>query len=398
MDEPDFVFPQLLRAVFLQRISRFSAKVKIEKEVLARLTNTGRLRDALVPGNEVLVRREPSGRFQLVAARLESGRLCCVDAQLAPQVLTAALLRKKVPSLAGFRVVRSEPKLGKSRADLLLEDHRGKQWFCECKSVTLVRRGAALFPDAPTDRGTRHVKALTRQGGVLAFVVLRGDTETLKINEPIDERFAAAVRQATGRVRVVSLLCDVTERGIFVQRELQLRWFDNNEKVEPLPDFLDENLRLLFVGMNPGLYSAWYGMYFANPRNRFWSLVKHLGIVSELVGPGDEAYLLKVFRIGFTDLVKRPTSQWAEVTEDEKRKGVKDLLAKIERFRPKRICFVGLGAARAVLGAQACPGPAPVTLLSSRVFVLPSTSPRQKCYSQAGLTDLARSFREWLKE
>lgn len=398
----DLEFGDTVVGRFVDRPNRFVTRVTVDGRVaLARLANSGRLRDTLVPGARVLLRPARRGgqqratEFDLVAADVEeTGVLACLDAQSTPKVLASAMARGVVPALAGYSVVRGEPGLGSGRADLLLRAPDGRCVPCECKSVTLVRRGAALFPDAPTSRGTRHVREISRAGGVLAFVVLRPDGGRVRANEPVDPAFAAELRSAvrSGLVTVACLVCDVTTRGVSVTQSVGLEWFDRRDIPPSLPDYVAPEMKLLVVGLNPGLYSAWYGMYFARPSNLFWDAIHRSGLIPEKVGPGDEAYLLKRYGIGFTDLVKRPTAGWHHVSRGEKREGAARLLELVHRLRPRKVCFVGISGAREVLGGNAGPGPWPYRLGgATQVYVLPSTSPRQVAFSR---TEVFRWFQD----
>ncbi len=413
-NEPDLQLPPLSPGRFLGRLSRFHAEVEIEGErVLAHLPNSGRLRELLLPGARVmLARAERETRltpFDVVLVEVaeeerERGRggervWACVDARLPPRIVEAALARGALPSLSGFRVVAREPPLEGGRADLLVRDPNGVELLVECKSVTLVRAGAGLFPDSPTFRGTFHVRSLAGRGGVVVLVVQREDARSVRANEPADPAFARVLREAVERgVLVLGVGVRVGPEGLRVEGELPVEWFRAGVPVEPLPDHFKPGLRLLFVGLNPGTYSAWYGMYFARPENLFWRAARASGIVPASTGPGEEAWLAREFGIGFTDVVKRPSRSWSEITGEEIREGVRSLAEKVRALQPRALCFVGLAGARAALGARVGPGPAPRPFEGARVFVLPSTSPRQGSYSPRRVLGFFRQLASWLRE
>jgi TDG/mug DNA glycosylase family protein len=165
--------------------------------------------------------------------------------------------------------------------------------------------------------------------------------------------------------------------------------------VTPLPDVVAPGLRLLVVGLNPGHYSAWYGMYFARPANRLWWGLRRAGIVPPTAGPGSEAWLLREHGIGFTDVVKRPTRRAEEVTSDEWAEGARRLRRLLIDLRPGAVCFVGLRGARAVLGPGVTVGPQPEAVAGIPAFVLPSTSPRQAGYPARRLAELFRDLGRW---
>ena len=156
-----------------------------------------------------------------------------------------------------------------------------------------------------------------------------------------------------------------------------------------LPDYLGPGLRLVFVGINPGLYSVERGHYFARQANRFWPafsrsvlsapIRRALGVSA--LGPDRDASLLR-FGIGFTDVVKVPSRNAAEISPDVFRAWAPRLLRRLKRYRPHVACFHGLTGFRPfvrfalgedpagiVLGAQ------PLTIGRTRLFVAPNPSP-----------------------
>jgi TDG/mug DNA glycosylase family protein len=159
--------------------------------------------------------------------------------------------------------------------------------------------------------------------------------------------------------------------------------------LETLPDLLREGLAIVFVGINPSLYSARLGHYFARKANRFWPAFsrsalsararQRLGV--ELLRPEHDAALLD-HGFGFTDVVKRPTGNAAELTAGELAAAVPSLLAKLEAFRPRLACFHGVTGYRpfhriVFPGAMEKPGLGlqPDHLGSTRIAVIPNPSP-----------------------
>jgi sugar fermentation stimulation protein len=394
---------------FLARPVRFLAEGEVDgRPVLVHLPNAGRLRELLRPGVPVLLAPRP-GRagtpFDLTLVRIPpeeagpGGEWACVDARLPPRLLAAAIARGAVPGLEGGRVARLEPSLPRGRADLLVSGPWGEA-VVEAKSVTLVRAGAGLFPDSPTERGARHALALAAERGrrrVLAFVVQRPDARALRVNEPADPAFAAASRAALrAGVELVAGACDVGPKGMAWRGTVPVEWFRPGARSEPLPDHVRPGLRLLVCGMNPGAYSAWYGMYFARPGNLFWPAMRAAGLVPRASGPGDEAWLCRTRGIGFTDVVKRPTESVDRVSRAEWEEGARRLRELVQRVGPAAVCFVGLRGARAVLGPGAAPGPHPDPLAGSPCFVVPATSRRQAAYGKREVYRWFRALAAWL--
>ncbi|HEY7677178.1 MAG TPA: DNA/RNA nuclease SfsA [Candidatus Methylomirabilis sp.] len=236
-------FGPLTPGRFVRRLNRFVALVEVDGgRALAHVANSGRLRELLVPGHRVYLKpvSRPDRRcaydLALVRAR---GTLVSADARL-PNVLLAEALRDgRIAVLRGFRRARREVRHGRSRLDFLLE-RAGARCLVEAKSVTLVEGGVALFPDAPTSRGRRHVEALTRAvrrapppGGpagaerteaAVVFVVQRGDADWFCPNGAADPAFARAlVRAAAAGVRIMAYRCRVTRKGVTLADAIGVR-------------------------------------------------------------------------------------------------------------------------------------------------------------------------------
>src|SRR5882762_2313504 len=113
-----------------------------------------------------------------------------------------------------------------------------------------------------------------------------------------------------------------------------------------LPDVMAPNLRVLFCGINPGLYTAAVGHHFARPGNRFWPALHTAGFTDRLVSPFDERELL-LSGYGITNVVMRATATADQLTREELRAGGKQLAAKVRRYQPAFLAVLGLGAYRA---------------------------------------------------
>src|SRR5215831_6430595 len=109
-----------------------------------------------------------------------------------------------------------------------------------------------------------------------------------------------------------------------------------------VPDLIAEDLIVLFVGINPGLYTAAIGRHFGRPGNRFWPALYAGGFTPRLFSPFENSLLLDL-KFGITNLVGRPTARADELTSDELRAGSKRLETKVKRWRPTVAAFVGIG-------------------------------------------------------
>jgi double-stranded uracil-DNA glycosylase len=167
-----------------------------------------------------------------------------------------------------------------------------------------------------------------------------------------------------------------------------------------LPDYLPERPDILFVGINPGSYSARQGHYYARGTNRFWWALHASGLVPVPLSPQEDWRVLE-FGMGLTDLVKRPTNSAADVRGDEFVAGRQALADKITRIQPLIVCFNGLTGYQQFFQEHTKPGRQVRRLHGAWVFVLPSTSARNAAYSRdvvlAHFRDL-RALRDALRQ
>jgi double-stranded uracil-DNA glycosylase len=141
-----------------------------------------------------------------------------------------------------------------------------------------------------------------------------------------------------------------------------------------IPDVIAPGLRVLFSGINPGLYSAATGHHFARPGNRFWPALHRSGFTPRLFRP-DEQDLLLGLGLGITNVAARATARAGELTGQELRDGGRALQEKAERLAPRWLAVVGVTAFRTAFGLpRATVGPQELTFGSTRLWVLPNPS------------------------
>jgi double-stranded uracil-DNA glycosylase len=159
-------------------------------------------------------------------------------------------------------------------------------------------------------------------------------------------------------------------------------------------DVLAPGLRVLFCGINPGLYTAAIGHHFGRPGNRFWPALHRSGFTPRQLAPWEEGELLAL-GLGITNLVARTTAVATELSAAELREGGSLLVSKLERQRPKWLAMLGLGSYRAAFGlAVASIGPQPDDLGPSRVWLLPNPSGLNAHYQLDALTAEFKRLRE----
>ncbi len=158
-----------------------------------------------------------------------------------------------------------------------------------------------------------------------------------------------------------------------------------------LPDVIAPGLRVLFCGINPGLYSGAVGHHFARPGNRFWRALHESGFTARLLTAHEDRELLTE-GYGLTNFVERATAAAAELTAAELADGARRLEEKIHRYQPAWLAVLGVGAYRtAFQRPEAALGLQEETLGSTRIWVLPNPSGLNAHYRPV---DLARLFAE----
>ena len=158
-----------------------------------------------------------------------------------------------------------------------------------------------------------------------------------------------------------------------------------------VPDVMGPGLRVLFCGINPGLYTAAVGHHFARPGNRFWPALYQAGFTDRLLSPFEERELLRL-QVGITNVVAHATAAAAELTKEDFIKGGRRLRAKVRRYRPRIVAVLGVGAYReAFAQPKAVIGEQPERIGEARVWVLPNPSGLNANYQ---LNDLVKLFKE----
>lgn len=156
-------------------------------------------------------------------------------------------------------------------------------------------------------------------------------------------------------------------------------------------DLIEKDLRLLFCGINPGLYSGATGLHFARPGNRFWKALHLSGLTPRQLDPSEEADLLEM-GIGITSFCGRTTARAEELTDREYREGGSALIKKVEHYRPSVVAVLGLGAFQKAYGVtKAVVGQQAKKLAGAELWLLPNPSGLNAHYQ---LNDFVRLFAE----
>lgn len=211
------IYQNMVAGTFLSRPNRFIAKVEIAgREETVHVKNTGRCRELLIPGAAVLCQRavnpDRKTRFDLICVRKEN-RLVNMDSQ-APNTAAGEWLASG--GLGEIQNLRPETVHGDSRFDFSFT-RNGKPCLLEVKGVTLEKDGVCAFPDAPTQRGARHLQGLRRAveegfDAYVLFVIQMANVKYLHPNDRTDPDFGTALREAAAQgVTILAVTCRVSQ-------------------------------------------------------------------------------------------------------------------------------------------------------------------------------------------
>lgn len=209
------LYDEVISGAFLRRPNRFIAHVETENGVeICHVKNTGRCAELLIPGARVTlsVSHQPKRKTRCDLVAVEKGRLFINMDSQAPNRAAQEALPRLFP---GLTLLRPETVFGASRLDFYLEQGE-KKTFVEVKGVTLEENGAALFPDAPTERGVKHLKELEKcvlagYGAAALFVIQMRGPARFSPNWNTHPAFGEALRHANqAGVRLLAYDCLVT--------------------------------------------------------------------------------------------------------------------------------------------------------------------------------------------
>lgn len=213
---------------FVERKNRFVAIARSSsgRDITLHVPNSGRMRELLVAGREVLwqpikgIGRKTQGRLSLV---FYQGTWVSIDSSVPNRLLLTGWQQKQLSPLLGLQDVVGEYTFGNSRFDLASPKMKV---LIEAKSVTLVEDGIAMFPDAPTKRGIKHLAELARAADagwqtMVFFVIQRSDARVFRANERTDPLFAEGLQKARERgVAVFAYKCEVSQENIRISEEI----------------------------------------------------------------------------------------------------------------------------------------------------------------------------------
>lgn len=230
-------YSNIIPAKFVSRPNRFVANVKIDgKETAVHVKNTGRCRELLLPNSVVYLEdftNNPRNRklmYDLIAVK-KGNLLINMDSQAPNKVVREALEngRIRLPEMDNLTLIRPETVYGDSRFDFYIEDEKGRKGFVEVKGVTLENDGIAAFPDAPTERGVKHINELIKAknsgyNAYILFVVQMSGMKYLIPNDETHKAFGDALRLADScGVHVLAYECAVEPDSLGISGKINVK-------------------------------------------------------------------------------------------------------------------------------------------------------------------------------
>jgi sugar fermentation stimulation protein A len=227
-----FINKRIFAAEFVSRPNRFQAYVKLNgKEIMVHVPNTGRCREILIPESRILLREElnPTRKtlYDLFAVYKEN-KIINIDSQIPNKVVEEALKNKRIKNLVKYNIIQREKTFCNSRFDFKLSNDMGEVYYLEVKGVTLETDGKSKFPDAPTERGTKHLlelieaKKLGFGAGVIFLIQMDGISE-FSPNDDMDVAFGEALRLAyKSGVDIFAYECEVGEDFITLSKLVEI--------------------------------------------------------------------------------------------------------------------------------------------------------------------------------
>jgi sugar fermentation stimulation protein A len=225
-------YKKIVEGIFIKRPNRFIAEVLInEKEEIVHVKNTGRCKELLLPGAKILLEdcsHNPSRKTKYSLISVWKGNMLVnMDSQVPNAVVYQALKDNSINEINNLAKIKREVSFGNSRFDIYFESENQKG-FIEVKGVTLEEQGISMFPDAPTERGTKHVlemiEAVNRgYRGIIFFLIQMKGPNIFKLNWQMDSKFSEAVKLASENgVEILAYDSIVQDNRIEIGKPIEL--------------------------------------------------------------------------------------------------------------------------------------------------------------------------------
>lgn len=228
---------RIITSEFIYRRNRFEAIVNIDGEpTVVHVPNTGRCKEILIPGSKVLLRQEDNPlrktKYDLIAV-YKGKKLINIDSQIPNKVVEEALYDRGIDRFKMYNIIEREKTFGDSRFDFRLKktsekDEVSDTYYLEIKGVTLEEKGKTMFPDAPTERGKKHIMELIKvkkegMGAGILFVIQMDNVSYFTPHYEMDKAFGEALKMAKDAgVDVLAFDCSVGENYITLNKEIRV--------------------------------------------------------------------------------------------------------------------------------------------------------------------------------
>lgn len=226
------IYDKIKEGIFINRPNRFIANVTIDgQEETVHVRNTGRCRELLLPGAKVILEdcshnKTRKTKYSLIAV-WKGDMLVNMDSQVPNQVVFQSIKDNQIEGFEDVSFIKREVVYGKSRFDIYFESGN-KKGFIEVKGVTLEEDGLAMFPDAPTERGTKHVLEMidaveNSYRGIILFLIQMKGPKLFRTNWEMDKKFSQALKLANEKgVEILAYDSIVTENSIHLDKQIKV--------------------------------------------------------------------------------------------------------------------------------------------------------------------------------
>ncbi len=212
-------------AIFLKRINKFLATARLNnEEINIHVHDPGRLKELLFKGNKILIKKEDKPhrktKYDLIAA-YKNNHFVLVHSGYHRKIAEKIFEKKLIKEFNNYNLIQAEVKYNKSRIDFKLSNKNDSIWV-EVKGCTLTENGKALFPDAPTKRGTRHLKELIELGNsAILILIFRQDSECFMPNFKTDPDFGKTfLRLMNANIKIFPVLLNFKNETIYFEKLL----------------------------------------------------------------------------------------------------------------------------------------------------------------------------------
>ncbi|TET59266.1 MAG: DNA/RNA nuclease SfsA [Promethearchaeota archaeon] len=217
--QPILEIPNLMKGLFVSRPNRFVGEIKYKGKIeSAHIHDPGRLKELLIEGAEVLFTHSRGKLKYYIKAVYNDDEWVLIDTALHSNI--AQKVFELLPEFSKVKEIRREVKLGNSRIDFLLDDVP-----LEVKGVTLVKEGIALFPDAPTERGARHVREIIEHNGIIFFLIFR-KARCFSPNLEMDPKFSKNLSEARKKgIKILAVQISFDGKTVYYEGKVDLMLF-----------------------------------------------------------------------------------------------------------------------------------------------------------------------------